>query len=152
MQENKERMENLKDKTAKGLLWGGFGNGMQQFLGLAAGIVLGRLLSPDDYGLMAMIVVFSLIANELQNSGFKVALTNLDTPTSRDYNSVFWFNTMMGALMYVILFFSAPLIAGYYRRPELIPLCRYAFLGFVFSSFGVVQLPISSYYSYHLYS
>lgn len=139
MQENKERMENLKDKTAKGLLWGGFGNGMQQFLGLAAGIVLGRLLSPDDYGLMAMIVVFSLIANELQNSGFKVALTNLDTPTSRDYNSVFWFNTMMGALMYVILFFSAPLIAGYYRRPELIPLCRYAFLGFVFSSFGVVQ-------------
>lgn len=132
-------MESLKDKTAKGLLWGGIGNGMQQFLGLAAGIILGRLLSPDDYGLMAMILIFSLIANELQNSGFKVALTNLEAPTDRDYNSVFWFNILMGGTIYAILFFCAPLIADYYRRPELILLCRYAFLGFVFSSFGVVQ-------------
>lgn len=132
-------MESLKEKTAKGLFWGGMTNGIQQFLGLLAGIVLGRLLSPEDYGFMAMIVVFSVVANELQNSGFKVAVTNLEAPTDNDYNSVFWFNIIVGCSMYVVLFFCAPFIAEYYHRSELVALCRYVFLGFVFSSFGTAQ-------------
>ncbi len=133
-------MESLKEKTAKGLFWGGMTNGIQQLLGLAAGIILGRLLTPDDFGMTAMIAVFSVVANELQNSGFRVALVNMKAPTANDYNSVFWFNIIMGLSMYVILFFCAPLIAAYYRRPELVALCRYAFLGFVFSAFGTAQL------------
>lgn len=131
--------ESLKEKTAKGLFWGGMNNGVQQLLGLLFGIVLGRLLSPTDYGMIAMISVFSLIANELQNSGFKVALTNLENPSHNDYNAVFWFNILMGGSIYIILFLCAPLIATYYHTPELVPLCRYSFLGFVFSSFGAVQ-------------
>ena len=55
-------MESLKEKTAKGLFWGGMNNGIQQLLGLVFGIILGRLLSPSDYGLIAMITIFSLIA------------------------------------------------------------------------------------------
>lgn len=132
-------MESLKEKTAKGLFWGGMNNGMQQLIGLAIGIILGRLLSPDDYGMIAMISVFSLIANELQSSGFKTALVNQQHPTHEDYNAVFWFNVMAGAAIYVILFFCAPLIADYYHQPSLVPLCRYTFLGFVFSSFGTAQ-------------
>ena len=132
-------MESLKEKTAKGLFWGGMNNGMQQLIGLVFGIILGRLLSPDDYGMIAMISIFSLIANELQSSGFKTALVNLKSPTHEDYNAVFWFNVMAGAVIYVILFFCAPLIADYYHQPDLVPLCRYAFLGFVFSSFGTAQ-------------
>ena len=58
-------MESLKEKTAKGLFWGGMNNGMQQLLGLVFGIILGRLLSPSDYGLIAMITIFSLIATAL---------------------------------------------------------------------------------------
>ena len=73
----KNKMESLKDKTAKGLLWGGLNSGMQQVVGLAFGIVLGRLLAPPDYGMMAMISIFSLIATALQDSGFRTALTNL---------------------------------------------------------------------------
>lgn len=132
-------METLKEKTANGLLWGGINNGGQQLLGLVFGIILGRLLSPDDYGMIAMISVFSLVANELQNSGFKTALANLPAPTDRDYNSVFWFNILMGVSLYAILFFSAPLIARFYGVPELVPLCRYAFIGFVISGLGTVQ-------------
>lgn len=131
--------ESLKEKTAKGLFWGGMSNGVQQLLGLLFGIILGRILSPSDYGMIAMISVFSLIANELQNSGFKTALTNLENPSPKDYNAVFWFNILMGCGLYVILFLCAPLIAAYYHTPELVPLCRYAFLGFVFSSFGAAQ-------------
>ena len=132
-------METLKEKTAKGLFWGGMNNGVQQLLGLTFGIILGRLLDPSDYGMTAMLAVFSVIANELQSSGFKTGLINLKAPKHEDYNAVFWFNILAGVVIYVVLFCCAPLIADYYHRPQLIALSRYVFLGFVFSSFGMAQ-------------
>ena len=132
-------MESLKDKTAKGLFWGGMNNGVQQLLGLAFGIILGRLLDPSDYGMTAMLAVFSVIDHELQSSGFKTGLINLREPKHEDYNAVFWFNIVAGVVLYVALWFAAPLIADYYHEPKLIPLSRYVFLGFVFSSFGMAQ-------------
>jgi O-antigen/teichoic acid export membrane protein len=87
----------------------------------------------------AMLAVFSVIANELQSSGFKTGLINLREPKHEDYNAVFWFNIVAGVVLYVALWFVAPLIADYYHQPELIPLSRYVFLGFVFSSFGMAQ-------------
>ena len=131
--------ESLKEKTAKGLFWGGMNNGVQQLLGLAFGIILGRLLDPSDYGMTAMLAVFSVIANELQSSGFKTGLINLKEPKHEDYNAVFWFNILAGIFIYAVLWFCAPLIADYYHQPKLIPLSRYVFLGFVFSSFGMAQ-------------
>ena len=131
--------ESLKEKTAKGLFWGGMNNGVQQLIGLVFGIILGRLLSPDDFGMIAMITIFTVIAVELQSSGFKTALANMEHPTDNDYNSVFWFNIVVSFGIYVILFFCAPLIARYYHQPALTPLCRYVFLSFVFSSFGLAQ-------------
>ena len=123
-------MESLKEKTAKGLFWGGMNNGVQQLLGLAFGIILGRLLDPSDYGMTAMLAVFSVIANELQASGFKTGLINMKAPTHNDYNAVFWFNILVSALIYIILWFCAPLIADYNKEPQLVALSRYAFLGF----------------------
>ena len=131
--------ETLKEKTAKGLFWGGLNSMVQQLLGVLFGIVLGRLLDQSDFGMIAMISIFSLVANDLQNSGFKVALANLREPTPQDYNSVFWFNILMGGTLYVVLFFAAPLIARFYHTPELTALSRYAFLSFVFASFGTAQ-------------
>ncbi|MCR4583157.1 MAG: lipopolysaccharide biosynthesis protein [Prevotella sp.] len=132
-------METLKERTAKGLLWGAMNNGVQQLLGLVFGIILGRLLSPSDYGMTYMLTVFCVIANELQSSGFKTGLINLKSPAHDDYNAVFWFNILAGAAIYVVLLLAAPLIASYYHEPDLIPLSRYVFLGFVFSSFGLAQ-------------
>jgi O-antigen/teichoic acid export membrane protein len=132
-------METLKEKTAKGLFWGAMNNGVQQLLGLAFGIILGRLLDPSDYGMTAMLAVFSVIANELQSSGFKTGLINLKAPQHEDYNAVFWFNILVGGAIYVVFFFAAPLIADFYGNQALIPLSRYVFLGFVFSSFGIAQ-------------
>ncbi len=132
-------MESLKQKTARGLLWGGLNSGMQQVLGLAFGIVLGRLLCPEDYGMMAMISIFSLVATALQDSGFRTALTNLHHPTAEDYNSVFWFNILMATGLYLILFFAAPLIGSYYHTERVVPLCRYAFLIIILSSLGTAQ-------------
>lgn len=131
--------EALKEQTAKGLFWGGLNNGVQQLVGLLFGIILGRLLSRDDFGMIAMITIFSVIANELQSSGFKTGLINMKEPRHEDYNSVFWFNIFAGTTIYVLLFFASPLIATYYHQPALTWLCRYVFLGFVFSSFGLAQ-------------
>ena len=103
--------ETLKEKTAKGLFWGAMNNGAMQVIGLVFGIILGRLLSKEDYGMMAMINVFPLIAIALQNSGFASAIGNLKNPTANDYNSVFWFNILVGGSLYAILFFCAPFIA-----------------------------------------
>lgn len=132
-------MESLKEKTAKGLFWGGMSNAAQQAIGLLFGIILGRLLTPEDYGMMAMISIFSLVATALQNSGFSTALANLKSPTDSDYNSVFWFNLLMGVSLYIILFFCAPLIGQYYHTDRVVSLCRYAFLSIVFASLGTAQ-------------
>ena len=140
-------MSTLKEKTAQGLLWGGLNSGIQQLVGLAFGIVLGRILAPSDYGMMAMISIFSLVATALQDSGFRTALTNIERPKHEDYNSVFWFNIIMASSLYVILFLAAPLIGEYYHTPRVVPLCRYAFLSIVIASFGTAQ---SAYLFKHL--
>lgn len=132
-------MDTLKEKTAKGLFWGAVNNGTMQILNILIGIVLGRLLSPGEYGLVGMLTIFTMIAGNLQSCGFTQALVNIKSPTARDYNSVFWFNIMMSVTLYVILFLCAPLIAMYYRRPELVPLSRLVFLAFLISSFGIAH-------------
>lgn len=129
--------QSLKQKTAKGLFWGGLSNGFQQLIGLLVGIVLGRLLNRADYGMIGMLAIFSAIAVILQESGFIAALANRKEAKDKDYNAVFWFSISCSAVLYVILFFSAPLIADFYRTPELVPLSRICFLSFFISSFGI---------------
>ena len=129
----------LKEKAARGFLWGGLNNGAVQVLGALFGIFLLRLLSPSDYGKIAMLTVFANLASTLQESGFMAALCNLKNPTHRDYNAVFWFNIMMGGSLYVLLYLCAPLIADFYHDADLLWLSRYMFLGFFITSFGTVQ-------------
>ncbi len=131
--------ETLKDKTTRGLMWGGLNNVVQQGLGLVFGIAMGRLLSRSDYGMTAMIAVFALVASAIQESGFRSAIANLQHPQHEDYNSVFWFNILVGTGCYALLFLAAPYIADYYSTPELTLLCRVFFLTIVFSALGTAQ-------------
>lgn len=128
--------ESLKQKTAKGLLWGGISNGGQQLLNALFGIFLARLLSPADYGMVGMLTIFSLIAVSLQESGFISALNRKKDARQEDYNAVFWFNVMCSTTVYIVLFFLSPLIAAWFRQPVLVPLARLMFLSFVISSFA----------------
>lgn len=126
--------KSLKEKTANGLMWSGISNGAQQVLNLVFGIFLARLFSPSDYGMVGMLTIFSLIASSLQEGGFISGLNRLKTVTHNDYNAVFWFNTLCGLFIYVLLFFAAPLIAAWFRQPVLVPLSRLMFLSFVISA------------------
>ncbi len=137
MSDNNSDNQTLKDKTARGLFWGFLSSGGTQVLNLVIGIFLARLLVPEDYGIVGMLSIFSLIAINLQDSGFGAALINIKDIKHNDYNSVFWFNLAMTLFMYAVLFFCAPLIAAFFHQPCLTDLSRFLFLGFVFSALGI---------------
>lgn len=134
-----QSMSSLKEKTAHGLYWGTISQASQQLLNLLFGICLARLLTPADYGMVGMLTLFSAIASALQEGGFQAALANRKNPDDRDYNSVFWVNILIGITVYVVLFCCAPLIARFFKIPELTALARFQFLGFVIASFNTAQ-------------
>ena len=131
--------ESLKERTAKGLLWGAVNNVTSQLLSVAIGIVLGRLLSPAEYGMVGMLAIFTAIAGSLQESGFTAALTNMKQATHRDYNAVFWFSTLMSVALYGVLYLCAPLIAAYFRQPGLVPLSRLVFASLLMAGLGTAH-------------
>lgn len=131
--------DSLKEKTANGLLWGGISNGIQQIIAFCFGIFLARILSPEDYGIVGMLAIFTGFANTIQEGGFIAALTNKKDVKHEDYNSVFWFNIIAGSVLYIILFFSAPLIASFFNEPKLLWVSRIVFLSFLFGSFCTAQ-------------
>lgn len=126
----------LKNKTAKGLLWGGIGSGGMQLLNLAFGILLSRILTPGDYGVIGALAIFSAVAGIFTESGFTLAIVNRKTVDRTDYSSVFWFNLVVGAILYVALFFLAVPISKFYRSPEMVPLARFLFLSFFIGALG----------------
>ena len=131
--------QSLKQRTAQGLFWGAMNSGTTQILNLAFGIVLGRLLSPDEYGIVGVLTIFTAIAADLQSSGFTQGLVNRKRIDEKDYNAVFTFNVGMSAGMYAILFFASPLIAEFFHQPCLTIVSRVVFLTFLIASLGIAH-------------
>ncbi|MCM1029512.1 MAG: lipopolysaccharide biosynthesis protein [Pseudoflavonifractor sp.] len=136
--------DHLKQKTARGLLWGGIGSGGLQLLNLFFGIFLSRLLSPSDYGIIGSLTFFSAMAGILTESGFIPAIATRREATDRDYNSVFWFNLVMASALYLLLFLCAPAIADFYHQPEMTALSRFLFLSFLIG--GVTTAPAAYFF------
>ncbi|MDR2626816.1 MAG: lipopolysaccharide biosynthesis protein [Dysgonamonadaceae bacterium] len=134
----------LKQKTAKGLFWGGFSNSLQQLLAMGFGIVAARLLSDGDYGLIAMLGIFNVFASIIINGGFSIALINKQDATDRDYNAVFWFALLTAIVLSIILCLGAPLIAWWFNEPALIPLARVLFAAIPIGCLGIVPATILS--------
>lgn len=116
--------EDLKKETAKGVAWSGIdkiANGGIQFL---ANIVLARMLTPKDFGLLAIIAIFVQISQTFIDSGFGNALIQKKDRSQTDYSTVFFFNLALSFGFYVILFFCAPLIADFFDNEKLTSLTR----------------------------
>ncbi|NGM65749.1 lipopolysaccharide biosynthesis protein [Sphingobacterium sp. SGR-19] len=129
----------LKQKTIKGFLWGGIANGIQQVFALLFGIVLGRILMPEDMGIVGILTIFSAVSAAFMESGFVSALIIKKNITQDDYNAVHWLCIAIGATLYLLLFFAAPLIADFYEIPILATAARVSFLNFFISSFGIAH-------------
>lgn len=103
------------------------------------GIILARLLSPSDYGLVGMLAIFIAISNVFIEGGFAKALIQRSNCSDLDYSTAFVSNVVMSVIIYLILFIFAPLIAAFYNEPILIDLTRVLSLNFILGSFNIVQ-------------
>ena len=131
--------ESLKKKTVKGLGWSALDNVARYGIQFAIGIVLARLLSPDDYGLLGLVGIFTVVCTAFVNGGFTTALIRKKDATDDDYNTVFICNLGMSLLLYAVTFLCAPLIANFFERQELTALVRVSSLGLIVGALGMVQ-------------
>lgn len=116
--------EDLKKETAKGVIWSGvdkIANGGILFL---ANIILARLLTPKDFGLLAIIAIFVQISQTFIDSGFSNALIQKKDRSQADYSTVFFFNLAISTSFYIILFFCSPLISHFFEDEKLTLLTR----------------------------
>lgn len=131
--------DSLKQKAAKGILWSTVERFSVQGVQFVIMIVMARLLTPYDYGIIGMLAIFIAVAQSLIDSGFSQALIRKQDRTDVDNNTVFYFNIVVSVLLYLILYVSAPFVADFYDTPQLCPVMRVVCLGIVFNSFAVVQ-------------
>jgi len=131
--------KNLKEKTIKGFKWNLFDNVGRSGGQFAIGVILTRLLSPSDFGLVGMLTIFIVVGNSLTNSGFGQALIQKKEATKVDFSTVFYFNVFAGTIIYLIFYFSSPLIAKFYREPQLILLTKIICLIILIDALGAIH-------------
>lgn len=131
--------QSLKDKTVKGVAWSGIDNVVQFGVTFVVSIVLARLLTPGDYGLIGLTAIFTAVCSSIINGGFATALIRKKDATDADYNTAFIVNLLMSILLYSIVFASSPLIAQFFGRQELVALTRVSSLEMVIGALAIVQ-------------
>ena len=131
--------ESLKQKTVKGLAWNTVNMLSNRVLTFAIGIVLARLLTPADYGMVAMIGVFTSVLGLFTDGGLTTALVRKENRTEEDMATVFYYNLVACYAIYAILFCAAPFIADFYDMPILKEITRITTLGLLIGPFGGIQ-------------
>jgi O-antigen/teichoic acid export membrane protein len=132
-------MSSLKQKTVSGLLWSFIDNFSKLGLTFIIGIILARLLSPSEFGLIGMISIFIALSQSLVDSGFTQALIRKKECTQADYSTVFYFNLLVGFVLYLVLYLSAPSISRFFEEPQLNLIVKVIGLGIVINAFTIVQ-------------
>jgi teichuronic acid exporter len=135
-------LTSLKQKTITGFLWSfidSFANLGIQFI---VGIILARLLSPEEFGLIGMLTIFIAVSQSFTDSGFKQALIRKKDPSQADYSTVFYFNLIIGVVCYLILFFCAGIISRFFNEPQLKLLVQVLGFSLIINAFTIVQQTI----------
>jgi O-antigen/teichoic acid export membrane protein len=131
--------DNLKQQTKRGLYWK-FGEQFAKYgMQFIIGILMARMLTPTDYGITALPGVFLAIAGIFASAGFGTAMVRKPELTEEDLSTSFYYSTIAGILIYILLFFTAPWIADFYTTPVLVPLIRVTALGFIFGPMATPQ-------------
>lgn len=131
--------DSLKSKTFKGTVWGALERFSSQGISFIVTIIMARILTPDDYGLVGMVLVFVHIALTLIDSGFSQALIRKQDRNETDNSTAFYFNLVIGVVLYIVMWFLAPAIASFYNEPRLLWITRVICLGILFVCLAVVQ-------------
>lgn len=132
----------LKQKTVDGLFWSFIENILSQGVTFIIGIVLARLLGPNEFGLIGIISIFIAISSTFINSGFGTALIKKHNCTEKDYSTVFFFNLIMGLLFYLILIILALPISRFFNNPSLVPIIQILGVVLIIDSASIIQRTI----------
>lgn len=129
----------IKNSALNGLFWNAVDKLGVQSWNFIVGLLLARILLPEDFGLVSMLAIFMAISQSLVDSGMASGLIQKKEKKAEDFSTVFVFNLAVSAGIYVVLFFSAPLIAAFYGKPELVLLTRVLCLSILINALSVVH-------------
>ena len=132
-------LDDTKSKVFSGLFWRYAERSGAQVIQFIVSVVLARMLTPDDYGLIGLITVFIAVANVFAQSGLGQALVQKKYADDIDFSTVFYYNIIFSLILYAALFFSAPLIADFYDQPQLISVIRVLGITVVINGINGVQ-------------
>lgn len=131
--------QSLKSKVAKGAIWTLLEKMSTQIVGFVVGMILARLLTPNDYGTVALTSIFFAVAGVLVDGGFGNALIQKKDADDLDFNSVFYLNLALSIIAYMVLFGVAPWIASFYKTPELTAIVRVSAFCLLFNAVNAIQ-------------
>lgn len=132
-------MENTKRKIFSGFIWKFSERILAQLISFIVSVVLARIMMPEHYGIVAMVTVFINIANVFVTSGFSTALIQKKDASESDFSTIFWCSLVVSIIIYFLMFFSAPLIASYYREENLIWIIRVFAIKIIISAYNSIQ-------------
>lgn len=132
-------MGELKDKTITGVKWNAIGRFSTQGVNFLIGLVLARLLSPSDYGVVGMVGIFFAIAQTFIDSGFGSALIRKNDCNEADYSTAFYFNIVVALVCCLLLSLASPFIADFFNTPVLKDIVRVMSLNMLIGSFAIVH-------------
>lgn len=130
---------NLKNKTVKGLGWSSVDSIASQGFSFIVGIVLARLLSPEEFGVIGIAMILITLFDKIVDCGFSNALIRKQDTQEVDYNTTFIFNLVLSGFLYLICFLSAPLVASFFHNEILIKVVRWISLVLIINAFAIIQ-------------
>lgn len=136
--------QSLRNKTTFGVGWSAAETFLARGVSFIVGLVLARILSPEEYGLIGIVLIFTTILEGFVDSGFASSLIRKKEVSDNDYNTMFITNMVMSILMFILLFFCAPLISRFFERPLLVALVRVMGIILIFQAFSIVQNTVLS--------
>jgi teichuronic acid exporter len=134
--------ESLKNKAVHGAKWSFIDNIANYGVAFVVGLILARLLTPAEYGIMAMIAIFIAISNSIIDSGFSNALIRKVNIERVDYNTVFFFNLVVSVVLYVLLYATAPFISTFFKEPILVDVLRVIGWALIINALAIIPRTI----------
>ncbi len=129
----------LQNKALSGISWTFLEQFGSKSIGFIVQIILARLIAPEEFGLLGMILIFNAVGNSLSDSGMSQSLIRSDKPDEKDFSTVFTINFGISILLYLVFWFTAPLISEFYEQPRLTDLIRVYCLVIVINSLFTIQ-------------
>ena len=133
-------MQSVKQATINGTKWSAVEKFSVQGARFLLGILMARLLSPDDYGIISMITIFIVISETFVDSGFSLALVRQKSSSEKDYSTVFYFNILLSIVCYGLLFLASPWIADFFHAPVIASVLRIQSLTIIINSLMAVHV------------